>query len=310
MESLTAENRTSTGLRLTFGFSTLVIVLQLTLFLAIGAIAVYVSLYAYLNQVTVSQQQRSEELLRALHSAARSAHVSKDYATLSSDFVEIKEKSTSRPLDIIIDEIFVLSKEGSVLAHSDFTKVSPQSKSSIDSISSEYNNAFYHAAIQLQHGQTETRRLKTRQILNIEKSVRFLSAFFPWEMESALNYSTPLVSNDKLLGTVHLTVQNNLIQNAIRRILNEYSRFLLILAGGAILAAILFLTVFAYQLQLVRKIWEKYLARRIEQQRFNSQQQVIHTPAGHEPAPRQEGKPEKREKEKPIYDAILLDDSE
>ena len=50
MESLTAENRTSTGLRLTFGFSTLVILLQLVLFLAIGAVAVYVSLYAYLNQ--------------------------------------------------------------------------------------------------------------------------------------------------------------------------------------------------------------------------------------------------------------------
>lgn len=308
MESLTAENRTSTGLRLTFGFSSLVILLQLVLFLTIGAVAVYVSLYAYLNQVTISQQQRSEELLRALHSAARSAHISKDYATLSSDFVEIKEKSTARPLDIIIDEIFVLSKSGSVLAHSDFTKVSPQSKSSIDSISPEYNNAFYHAAIQLQPGQVETRRLKTRQILNIEKPVRLLSALFPWEMESALNYSTPLISNDKLLGTVHLTVQNNLIQNAIRRILNEYSGFLVMLAAGAVLAAFLFLAVFGYQLQLVRKAWETYLAKRIEQQRIN-QRQVIHTPAGHEPAPQEESKPATK-KEKPIYDAILLDDSE
>lgn len=310
MESSAEERRTSTGLQLTAGFSSLVVFVQLILYTAVGATAAYVSLYAYLNQVTISQQQRAEELLLALGAASRSAYEAKNLATLSNDFNSLKERSTSRPLDILIDEVFFLSKNGSILAHSDFTKVSPATGSALDRLSSEYNNSFYHAAIQLQPGQIETRRLKTRQPVQIEKSVRFLSAFFPWEMESALNYSAPMYSKDQAVGTIHLVVQNNLIQNAIRRILNEFSGFLIILSAAAVISAVLLLVIFAYQLQRVRQIWEAYLARRIEQQRRNQNQLLPEKEPTQSSKPEPEKKPSEpvQKQEKPIYDAILLDE--
>ncbi|MCS6984547.1 MAG: hypothetical protein NZM25_05405 [Leptospiraceae bacterium] len=158
--------------------------------------------YVFLNKVVQIQEklflEQGERISRVILTSLGSYAVDRraELARASLMFAELSKEQNG------VKEIFVLDKVGRVLAHSDFTQISPKSRRVADEIHPRYNTEFYHSALKLSAGEWQAREVMESSNLAIGRY--FLSWFLGHERKALVDFSRPLVEKGEKVASVHV----------------------------------------------------------------------------------------------------------
>lgn len=199
-----------------------------------------------------------------------------DMLTMSSDTVEnavrtskyaalngvIKDLYDNQGIDAenkMIQEIFYLDRKGTVYAHTDLTKLTNSANSTINKVSSVYNNELFHSALMMSKNEVNIQPYPY-ETYNKDRSYLYLLKYIlPREYFDTMDYSVPVYIAKRPMGTFHLIVNRVYSDTMLTRYLQEMAAIWL---GSILAAAFLALLIrlpFAMRIKKVNAFVTNYL---------------------------------------------------
>ena len=215
-------------------------------------------------QLEEAYQRTGKELTWALGAAANLSYERKDGAeVLSTYFHEAAGRKVGTSKNYSISEIFLLHKDGKILAHSDYAEVSA-GKTPEAQVSSRYNTEFFHSAMLLDIGQIYARNFPYPTNDMRKKSNFIIQSLLPEDFEYSTDFATPVTVKGQSVATVHLVKNRIFMYDFLQASLIRYAIMLGIAFAGGILVTGLILLAFSLRWRYVAKLWESMLRYRLE----------------------------------------------
>lgn len=223
----------------TFSFALgIFLLVELILLSGLSAFS-FVSLRETARQLEMGYTERGREITLAV-SASTLAVDQKSMARLSAVFAGIVNRNQYLEGERPVTEIFVLRKDGRVLAHSDYSLVTTRTREAANEVSAKYNNEFYHSSLYYEAHNVQQQNLEKADGTFRDKNPFIVDALmssdvhFSTDFSVALKEKDPRSGKDKSYATLHVIMNR----------LGEYYYLSAILSKYLILFAIVFLAGF------------------------------------------------------------------
>lgn len=268
MNTNTGENSASSfriadyqiGISFSFGLgvSLVVLVFMLLLFGVTGF------LFTQNESKSLSEyaEKRDRQVVDTVYSLVRSVSASdKGMVQLSREFSSLVEKHD--PANGKIHEVFVLSRAGRVLAHNDFTVIG-RKNDPVTEISSRYSREEFHKALNLEEGQTLVQDWPFALPAGAAEFSPVAGILFPEKKQWVSVYSTPYYVNGKVLGTVHVVLENNLLPETTDRMVRSLGLLLAIAVALSVVLSVVLLLLVSSRLSQVQRTWVQMVRYKLE----------------------------------------------
>lgn len=242
----------------------------------------------------------SQSLLAILQS--HSLKKREDFAKFS----EILQKVSQKTDIPYVEEIFILDKVGRVLAHSDFTQISPKARKLVDEIHPRYHKDFFHSALNLKDGQIQVSHYEESKPIFV-KSI--LLKFFPaFQKPEKAYFSTPLFDKNGAFATLHVLLSRQIFTDKLLWLEKKIIFFsgLFVLFANVLWG--IFVFAFAIRVNFLEKLWKEHFIYLMENSLLKQELQkklMDSNAVGFEPKKRV--LPSQKEVKEPV-DAILLEE--
>jgi hypothetical protein len=220
----------------TFSFALGVFLLvELVLLSSISAFSFF-SLRETARQMEMAYSERGREITLALSANTLATDVS-SMAKLSAIFAGIVNKNQYLEGERPISEIFVLRKDGRVLAHSDYTLVTTLTHEAANQVSAKYNNDVYHASLFYEANNVQQQDLDKPEGIFRDKNSFIVDGLMSADVHKSTDFSVALKEKDSRTGREVSYATLHVIMNR----LGQYYYLSTILSKYVLLFAIVFL---------------------------------------------------------------------
>lgn len=248
----------------TFSFALGIFLLVELVLLSSLTIFSFVSLKETARQLEMGYTERGREITLAVSSSTISADV-KSMARLSAVFAGIVNKNQYLEGERPITEIFLLRKDGRVLAHSDLSLVTVRTHEAANEMSAKYNNEFYHASLFYEANSVQQQNLpKPEGIFHgknsfIVDSLMSSDVHYSTDFSVALKETDPRSKKEKSFATLHVVMNRLGEYYYLSAILNKYLLlFAIVFLAGFLVAGIL-LFAFYLRARSIQREWKSAL---------------------------------------------------
>lgn len=224
----------------------------------------FVSLRETARQFEMAYSERGREL--ALSLTANTLNLEqKSMARLSTIFAGITNKAQYLEGERPVTEIFVLRRDGRVLAHSDLSMVTAGAREASNEFSAKYNNEFYHSSLNYEANSVQQDNLpKPEGIFHgknsfIVDTLMSADVHYSTDFSVALKEVDPRTKREKSYATLHV-VMNRLgeyyyLSSILRKYLLVFA--IVFLVGFLVTAIILF--AFFLRARYIQREWKTAL---------------------------------------------------
>lgn len=248
----------------TFSFALGIFLLVELVLLSSLTIFSFVSLKETARQLEMGYTERGREITLALSASTISTDV-KSMAKLSALFGGIVNKKQYLEGERPVTEIFVLRKDGRMLANSDLSKVTIGTREAANEISAKYNNEFYHASLFYEANSVQQQNLeKPEGIFHgknsfIVDSLMSSDVHYSTDFSVALKETDPRTKKEKSFATMHVIMNRLGEYYYLSAILNKYLLLFAVvfLAGFLVTGIILF--AFYLRARSIQREWKSAL---------------------------------------------------
>jgi len=232
--------------------------IEVWLIVCVIAIGFFVS-KDYFGKLENTFNQRGKELALSIGSASTLAYQNRKFDFLAKHLSNIVKQKDPIVQTKPISEIFVLSRQGVILAHSDVTLMTKNSRDPVNEISLKYNNEFFHAGLLINEGQIYTQNYPYPSSDIRKKSSYFLQSFLPEKLDYAVDFSTPIIYHKKSQATVHVVMNRKFIYEFLQKSIDKFAVILGVVIGGGLIIALLIIIAFILRARYLQKLWQNLL---------------------------------------------------
>lgn len=199
----------------------------------------FVSLRETARQIEMGYSERGREI--ALSASAGAALTEqKLLARLGPVFAGIVNKNQYLEGERPITEIFILRRDGRVLAHSDAAMVTVGTREAANEIAAKYNNEFYHSSLYYEANSVQQQNLEKPEGIFHGKNSFIVDSLMSSDVHYSTDFSVALKEKDARTGKEKSYATLHVIMNR----LGEYYYLSAILRKYLLLCAIVFLAGF------------------------------------------------------------------
>lgn len=248
----------------TFSFALGIFLLVELVLLSSLTIFSFVSLKETARQLEMGYTERGREITLAVSAGTINTDV-KSMAKLSAIFAGVVNKNQYLEGERPITEIFLLRKDGRVLAHSDLSLVTVRTHEAANEMSAKYNNEFYHASLFYEANSVQQQNLtKPEGIFHgknsfIVDSLMSSDVHYSTDFSVALKETDPRTKKEKSFATLHVVMNRLGEYYYLSAILNKYLLlFAIVFLAGFLVAGIL-LFAFYLRARSIQREWKSAL---------------------------------------------------
>ena len=203
------------------------------LFTSIIGVIFYFTVLDTVQTSEVLLNKYGTDILAVTSDTMENAVKTSKYATINRIIKDLYDKQGIDADNKMIQEIFYLDRKGTVLAHTDYTKLTNNANTSINKISSIYNNELFHSALMLTSNEINIQAYPYDNY-NVDRSYLYLIRYIlPREYFNTMDYSVPVFIGKKPMGTFHV-VLNRIHADTL---LKNYIWIICVIWLGSFLAA-------------------------------------------------------------------------
>jgi hypothetical protein len=175
--------------------------------LAVSAVSwsFYESVYSSLNLLKYTSDNKARDILATVARVAETKMNSEGYSEMNDFFVRMIKQSEKDLDKFTIKEVFLISPDGIILAHSNSSEVSSDISSRTPS--AKYNKPYYMRALRMRKGQLPTPQTFGQEYKGEETFYgRLVMRLFPELKYQTVLLSAPIYHIEKLetVGSIHL----------------------------------------------------------------------------------------------------------
>lgn len=224
----------------------------------------FISLKETARQLEMGYSERGREISLALAASTISTDA-KSQAKLSALFGGIVNKNQYLEGERPITEIFVLRKDGRVLAHSDYSLVTTRTRDAANEVSAKYNNEFYHSSLFYEANSVQQQNLDKPEGIFHGKNSFIVDSLMSSDVHYSTDFSTALKETDartkkeKSYATLHVVMNRLGEYYYLQTIFNKYLLLfgIVFLAGFLVTGIILF--AFFLRARHIQREWKSAL---------------------------------------------------
>lgn len=234
----------------TFSFALGVFLLvELVLLSSLTAFS-FVSLRETARQLEMGYTERGREITLSISTGIALAE-QKSLAKLSAIFAGIVNKNQYLEGERPITEIFILRRDGRVLAHSDIAMVTTGTKEAANEIAAKYNNEFYHSSLYYEANNVQQQNLEKPEGIFHGKNSFIVDSLMSSDVHYSTDFSVALKEKDPRTGKEKSYATLHVIMNR----LGEYYYLVAILKKYLLLFAMVFLAGFLASAIILFAFW-------------------------------------------------------
>ncbi|MFO1524420.1 MAG: hypothetical protein U1F16_00420 [Turneriella sp.] len=224
----------------------------------------FISLKETARQLEMGYSERGREIALSLSASAISTDT-KAMAKLSAIFGGVVNKNQYLEGERPITEIFVLRKDGRVLAHSDISHVTVRTREAANEISARYNNEFYHSSLFYEANNVQQQNLeKPEGIFHgknsfIVDSLMSSDVHYSTDFSLALKETDPRTKKEKSYATLHVVMNRLGEYYYLSAILNKYLLLFAIVFIAGFLVTGIILFAFFLRARSIQREWKNAL---------------------------------------------------
>jgi hypothetical protein len=175
--------------------------------LAVSAVSwsFYESVYSSLNLLKYTSDNKARDILATVARVAETKMYSEGYSEMNDFFIRMIKQSEKDLDKFTIKEVFLISSDGIILAHSNPSEVSSDINSRTPS--PKYNKPYYMRALRMRKGQLPTPQTFGQEYKGEETFYgRLVMRLFPELKYQTVLLSAPIYHMEKLetVGSIHL----------------------------------------------------------------------------------------------------------
>ncbi len=248
----------------TFSFALGVFLLvELVLLSSLTAFS-FISLKETARQLEMGYSERGREIALSLAASTIATDV-KSQAKLSALFAGIVNKNQYLEGERPITEVFVLRKDGRVLAHSDYSLVTTRTREAANEVSAKYNNEFYHSSLFYEANSVQQQNLEKPEGIFHGKNSFIVDSLMSSDVHYSTDFSTTLRETDartkkeKSYATLHVVMNRLGEYYYLSAIFNKYLLLfgIVFLAGFLVTGILLF--AFFLRARYIQREWKAAL---------------------------------------------------
>ncbi|MBS0619729.1 MAG: hypothetical protein JSR44_16200 [Spirochaetes bacterium] len=223
----------------TFSFALGIFLLVELVLLSSLAVFGYISLKETARQLEMGYSERGREIALSL-SAGTLALDQNSMARLSAIFASVVNKNQYLEGERPISEVFILKKDGRVLAHSDISQVTTRTNEAANMFSAKYLDPFYHSSLFYEANNVQQENLPKPEGIFHGKNSFIVDSLMSSDVHYSTDFSVALKETDmrtkkeKSYATLHVLMNR----------LGEYYYLQAILTKYLLILAIVFLSGF------------------------------------------------------------------
>lgn len=242
----------------TFSFALGVFLLLELIILSLLTAFSFVSLKETAKQLETNYSERGREMTLSLSAGAISGD-QKSAVALSALFASIVNKNQYLEGERPVSEIFILRKDGRVLAHSDFALVTAGNSEALNSLSAKYNNEFYHSSLLYEANSVQQQNLEKPEGIFHGKNSFIVDSLMSSDVHYSTDFSVALKEKNVRTGKETSYATLHVVMNR----LGEYYYLSNILGKYILIFAIAFLTGFLVTAIILFSFWlrARYIQR-------------------------------------------------
>jgi hypothetical protein len=199
----------------------------------------FVSLRETARQLEMGYSERGREITLAVSTGAALSD-QKSLARLSAIFAGIVNKNQYLEGERPITEIFILRRDGRVLAHSDISMVTVGTREAANEIAAKYNNEFYHSSLYYEANNVQQQNLEKPEGIFHGKNSFIVDSLMSSDVHYSTDFSVALKEKDPKTGKEKSYATLHVIMNR----LGEYYYLAALLKKYLLLFAMVFLAGF------------------------------------------------------------------
>lgn len=225
----------------------------------------FVSLKETGRQLEMGYSERGREIVLAVSTGAALSE-QKSLAKLSAVFAGIVNKNQYLEGERPVSEIFILRKDGRVLAHSDLSLVTVGTNEAANQVSAKYNNEFYHSSLFYEANSVQQQNLEKPEGIFHGKNSFIVDGLMSSDVHYSTDFSVALkekearTGKEKSYATLHVIMNRLGEYYYLAAILNKYLLLFAIvfLAGFLVTGIILF--AFWLRARTIQREWKSALS--------------------------------------------------
>lgn len=224
----------------------------------------FVSLRETARQLEMGYSERGREIALSVSTGAALSD-QKSLARLSAIFAGIVNKNQYLEGERPITEIFILRRDGRVLAHSDVSMVTVGTREAANEISAKYNNEFYHSSLYYEANNVQQQNLeKPEGIFHgknsfIVDSLMSSDVHYSTDFSIALKEKDPKTGKEKSYATLHVIMNRLGEYYYLAALLKKYLLlFAMVFLAGFLVAGII-LFAFWLRARTIQREWKSAL---------------------------------------------------
>lgn len=229
------------------------------LFTTIIGIVFYFSIIDTVETSETLFQKYGKDMLTMSSETLQNAVKTSRYAGINGVIKELYDNQGIDAENKMIQEIFYMDRKGTVYAHTDLTKLTDSANSSINKVSSIYNNELFHSALMMSANEINVQPYPY-ETYNRDRSYLYLIKYIlPREYFDTMDFSVPVYLNKRPMGTFHVVINRVFSDTMLKKYLMEISVIWLSSILAAAFLALLLKLPFSSRLKKVNTFVKNYL---------------------------------------------------
>ncbi|MDH4263772.1 MAG: hypothetical protein OEV78_12070 [Spirochaetia bacterium] len=247
------------------GFYFIVFTLISVLITVIIGIVSYFSILDTVESTETIFKKYGVDILAMSSDTIQNAVKTSKYAAINGVIKDLYDKQGIDEENKMIQEIFYLDRKGSVYAHTDLTKVTNNANSTINRVSSIYNNELFHSGLMNYKNEVNIQPYPY-DTFNKNRSYLYLIKYIlPREYFETMDYSIPVYLGKKPQGTFHVVINRVYSDFMILRLMKK---IFIIWSGSIFFTAFISLLIklpISFKLKKVNSYVRNYLTKDVNQ---------------------------------------------
>ncbi|RME90332.1 MAG: hypothetical protein D6767_06980 [Candidatus Hydrogenedentota bacterium] len=257
-----------------FSFSVGIILLLEILLVSAAGLWGYLSLQEAIRSHEKAFFRAGRQLVAAISASAELAEKHNDFAPLSISFGKMVNDFRNKVETASVSEVFYLSADGRVLAHSDPTFVQSAKRKTkkrkkvknkvklaqLSELELKYNNEFFHAALL-----TDSEEILVRNypypVFDRKLDASFLAeALMPADIQYSVDFSTVVMRGFRKTGSVHVIMNRAALYDTVEHLVSRFWIMLAIVCTAGLIVGLILLFAFAVRGRFLERLWIKFLS--------------------------------------------------
>lgn len=224
----------------------------------------FVSLKETGRQLEMGYSERGREIVLAVATGAALSD-QKSLAKLSAVFAGIVNKNQYLEGERPVSEIFILRKDGRMLAHSDLSLVTVGTNEAANQVSAKYNNEFYHSSLFYEANSVQQQNLEKPEGIFHGKNSFIVDGLMSSDVHYSTDFSVALkekearTGKEKSYATLHVVMNRLGEYYYLAAILNKYLLLFAIVFLAGFLVAGIILFAFWLRARTIQREWKSAL---------------------------------------------------